>query len=65
MLNKLQTLILVLFILASALIWAVKPAQAMGRESLIPIQGEIVEGRAIFITRYDKRCNSWVEVLEV
>jgi hypothetical protein len=57
------TLIFILILLYAA--FSPVPQVAMRRESAVPVQGEIIEGRSIFITRYDKRCNSWVEVLEV
>lgn len=65
--HKVQTALLILIIILSALFGSISQVEpvAMKRESRQALEGEIIEGRSIFITRYDRKCNSWVEVLEV
>lgn len=66
--KKVQTTLLILFILISALLWAAKPAKAMRRESdrllrPVAIQGEIVEGRSMIVNIPGKR--GYTFILEV
>lgn len=63
MLRKAQTTLLILFILLSAFLWAVKPAQAMRRESLTPdliIQpGDLYTALDMSLQMGDGRAINW------